>query len=186
MRCFVAIEAPEEVRAALVRAQDALRRADADVKWVERANLHLTLKFVGELADPAPLARALRAVRHPPLHLRFEGLGLFPRVVWAGCSGGAEGLAEAVERASGLPREERPFAAHLTIGRVKSRRNERALRKAVEAARSTSFGAAEVVEFALMKSTLTPRGPVYERVETFRLDEIQDPNSQVPTRPPGG
>jgi 2'-5' RNA ligase len=169
MRCFVAIEPPEEVRAALVRAQDALRSADADVKWVERENLHLTLKFVGELADPAPLEAALRTLRHPPLRLRFEGLGLFPRVVWAGCSGGAESLAEAVERASGLPREDRPFTAHLTLGRVKSRRNERALRKAVEAFRATSFGAADVAKVALIRSTLTPRGPVYETLREFPL-----------------
>src|SRR5688572_32474289 len=53
MRCFVAVEVPEEARGLIVRVQEALRRAGADVKWVERENLHLTLKFLGDLTEEA-------------------------------------------------------------------------------------------------------------------------------------
>src|SRR5688572_5179705 len=63
MRCFVAVEVPEEVRGMIVRVSEALRRADADVKWVERENLHLTLKFLGDLTEEAAsrLSAALAA-----------------------------------------------------------------------------------------------------------------------------
>src|SRR5687767_4376349 len=124
MRCFVAVEVPEEVRGLLARVQEALRRADADVKWVERENVHLTLKFLGELTEEAAArlsgALAAEAARWPPLRLAFGGIGVFPergapRVVWAGCAGDLErlaGLARAVERAAeaeGVEREPHPF-----------------------------------------------------------------------------
>jgi RNA 2',3'-cyclic 3'-phosphodiesterase len=179
MRCFVAVEVPEEVREAVARAREELRRAEADVKWVEPGNLHLTLKFLGELEAPA-LARLFEALgaaaaRRPRMRLAFEGLGFFPGVLWAGCAGDLEplaGLAEAVERAAesvGVPREGRPFTAHLTIGRVKSRRNEGRLRAAVEERRGIALGTAEVGAFALMTSTLTPSGPIYARAGMFAL-----------------
>ena len=184
MRCFVAVEVPEEVRGPLVRVQEALRRADADVKWVERENLHLTLKFLGDLGEEAAArlggTLAAEAARWPRLRLSFGGIGVFPergapRVVWAGCAGDVErlaGLAGAVERAAeavGVPREARPFVAHLTIGRVKSPRNEKRLRAAIENQRAVPLGNAELGEFALMKSTLTSSGPVYERFAAFPL-----------------
>ncbi|HEX7901462.1 MAG TPA: RNA 2',3'-cyclic phosphodiesterase [Planctomycetota bacterium] len=184
MRCFVAVEVPEEVRGLLVRVQEALRRADADVKWVERENLHLTLKFLGDLGEEAAGrlggTLAAEAARWPRLRLSFGGIGVFPergapRVVWAGCAGDVErlaGLAGAVERAAeaeGVERERHPFVAHLTIGRVKSARNEKRLRAAIENQRVVPLGTSEVAELALIQSTLTSAGPVYERVATFRL-----------------
>ena len=184
MRCFVAVEVPEEVRGLIGRVQEALRRADADVKWVERENLHLTLKFLGDLTEEAAGrlggALAAEAARWPRLKLAFEGIGAFPergvpRVVWAGCAGDLErlaGLAGAVERAAeavGVPREGRHFVAHLTIGRVKSARHEKRLRAAIENQRAVPLGSAEVGEFALMRSTLTSSGPVYERMRGFPL-----------------
>ena len=186
MRCFVAVEVPEEVRGYIERVREALRRADADVKWVERENLHLTLKFLGDLGEDAAArlggALAMEAARWPRLRLSFGGIGVFPergtpRVVWAGCAGEVErlaGLAGAVERAAeaeGVPRERHPFVAHLTIGRVKSPRNEKRLRAEIENQRSVPLGASEIAEIALMKSTLTSAGPVYERAAAFRLGE---------------
>src|SRR5688572_27535572 len=82
MRCFVAMEVPEEVRAFIVRVQEALRRAGADVKWVERENLHLTLKFLGDLEEDAAArlggALAAETARWPRLRLSFGGIGVFP------------------------------------------------------------------------------------------------------------
>jgi RNA 2',3'-cyclic 3'-phosphodiesterase len=184
MRCFVAIALPPPVRALLVRVQEALRRADADVKWVEEENLHLSLKFLWDLEDDA-LSRlkgilSVEALRWPALSLSYAGVGTFPergepRVVWAGCGGDVErlaALAGAVERAAeqvGVPRERKPFVAHLTIGRVKSGRNVKRLQSAIASQCEVPLGREDVKEFVLYQSTLTNKGPIYESISAFPL-----------------
>lgn len=184
MRSFVAVEVDSSVKDALLRIIDRLRRVPADVRWVARENMHLTLKFLGEIdeAQAARLRELLRVEtsRFAPLELEFVGLGRFPpqgapRVVWAGCRGDVDklkGLAAAVERTAketGVPPEERPFSAHLTIGRVKSPRSGRALADAIAGFADDPFGKQTVRSFTLYKSTLTPDGPIYEAVERFEL-----------------
>ena len=184
MRCFVAIALPAEVRKHLVRVQGLLRRGDPDVKWVEEENLHLSLKFLGDV-DDEPLSTlkgllSVEALRWPRLKLTYAGIGTFPehgapRVIWAGCSGDLErlaGLAGAVERAAetvGVPREHRPFVAHLTIGRVRSGRNVKHLKAALENQREVPLGSDEVGAFVLYKSTVTNKGPIYEELASFPL-----------------
>jgi 2'-5' RNA ligase len=184
VRCFVAIALPAPVKTLLVRVQEALRRADADLKWVEEENLHLSLKFLGDL-DPDALSRlkgllSVEALRWPAMTLTYAGIGTFPergepRVVWAGCGGDLEKLAAlggAVERAAeqvGVPRERKPFVAHLTIGRVKSGRNLKRLQSAIASQRDVPLGRDEVKEFVLYQSTLTNRGPIYESIAAFPL-----------------
>lgn len=184
MRCFVALLLPPSVRRLLVQVQDALRRADAHVKWVEEENLHLSLKFLGDLEEDAVStlkgSLSVEALRWPRMALTYGGIGTFPergvpRVVWAGCSGDLEtlaGLAAAIERAAalvGVARENHPFVAHLTLGRVKSDRNARRLMSAIENQRRVPLGSDEVREFVLVRSTLTDKGPVYETVAAFPL-----------------
>lgn len=184
MRCFLAIDAPDDVRKLLVRVQEALRRADADVKWVEEENLHLSLKFLGDVtADRVARLKELlaaEAARWPAMKLTYAGIGAFPdhglpRVVWAGATGDLEklaGLASAAERAAeqvGVPREGRPFVAHLTLGRVKSGRNAKRLQSAIENQRQVPLGGDHAREFVLYQSTLTPSGPFYEVIERFNL-----------------
>jgi RNA 2',3'-cyclic 3'-phosphodiesterase len=184
MRCFVAIALPAAVRKHLVRVQDILRRSDPDVKWVEEENLHLSLKFLGDV-DEEPLARlkgllSIEALRWPKIRLTYAGIGTFPehgtpRVLWAGCSGDLErlaGLAGAVERAAevvGVPREHRPFVAHLTIGRVRSARNVKRLKASLENQREVPLGSDDVGAFVLFKSTVTNKGPIYEELSAFPL-----------------
>jgi 2'-5' RNA ligase len=184
MRCFIAVALPPPVKKLLVQVQDALRRADADVKWVEEENLHLSLKFLGDV-DGEALSRlkgilSVEALRWPALSLTYAGVGTFPergepRVLWAGCGGDVEklaALAGAVERAAeqvGVPREHKPFVAHLTIGRVKSGRNAKRLLAAIAPQREVPLGSDHVKEFVLYTSTLTPKGPIYESVAAFPL-----------------
>src|SRR5947207_1772995 len=179
MRCFVAIALPPAVRNLVVQVQEALRRADADVKWVEEENLHLSMKFLGDV-DEDPLARlkgilSVEALRWPGMNLEYGGVGAFPdhgppRVVWAGCAGDVEklaALAGAIERSAeqvGVERERRPFVAHLTIGRVRSERNLKRLASAIENQRHVPLGKDDVREFVLYQSTLTPNGPMYAPV----------------------
>jgi RNA 2',3'-cyclic 3'-phosphodiesterase len=173
VRCFIALEVPAEVRAAIARAQQALRAAAprADMRWADPATIHLTLKFLG--AVPAERVAAVSAAiaatvaTSPPFDLAVGGLGAFPsparpRVVWAGISAGGPplaALAAAVDAAMaplGFAREARPFRGHLTLGRVRSPADVRPLAHAVDAAGALAFGAWTAREIVLFESRFQP------------------------------
>jgi 2'-5' RNA ligase len=134
LRLFVAVDVPDDVRDALAAAVAPLREQIVGARWTPPENWHMTLKFLGS-APPGSLDRVVNAVReaadeHRAFRARLGGLGAFPspqraRVVWAGVEdrGGELGaLARSVDRslgALGFPAEERPFAAHLTLARLK-------------------------------------------------------------------
>jgi 2'-5' RNA ligase len=176
LRSFVAISIGPELRHQLDVAQRQLRGAKASVKWVPAKNLHLTLKFLGNIAEESvpevmgALGSAARGVR--PFAMRVRGLGAFPdlrrpRVVWAGIAEGAQQathLAQAVERELGplgFAPEKRPFSAHITLGRVSSFVGVSALAGIVEQHAESEFGSVEVDEILLMRSELRPTGAVY-------------------------
>jgi len=148
MRAFIAAEIPEEIQQILSDAQDKLRSAAACVKWVETRNIHITLKFLGEINEDQTetvcgvVYEALRGV--DAFRVSLSGLGAFPgrghpRVIWAGIDKGAGELRAIAERLRKMPEgcgkaaEERPFSAHITLGRVKSNDNAAALNEAPRA-----------------------------------------------------
>lgn len=173
MRAFVALEIPRELREALARFQEELRAVGLDVRWTPSEQIHLTLKFLGEIEEARvdPLRRDLEAgaARHPAPRLQIVGIGAFPeqgppRVVWAGCRGLDPGIADAVDVAAarqGVLRESRAFVPHLTLGRVKAAGR---LREAIGAARERRFGRMAPKELVLFRSTLRPSGAVHEAV----------------------
>jgi 2'-5' RNA ligase len=180
-RLFVALEPPEPVRRRLAAMALELRRAAGraadEIRWVPPENVHLTLQFLGavpeeRLSDVESAVRAA-AAQARPLSLEVSGAGGFPnarrpRVVWAGIAGDVAALgALATELGRrlaplGFPPEDRPFSAHLTLGRAREGRGAAgiagALASANEAA-STPWRATEVV---LFESHLSPKGPRYE------------------------
>jgi RNA 2',3'-cyclic 3'-phosphodiesterase len=183
MRLFVAVHFSQDVRTRLALIQDRLRLAQADVSWVKPANLHLTLKFLGE-TEPKRLERIHAALAEAaadarPFSARVTGVGTFggrvPRVVWAGVTGGVEPLvtlARAVENGLaqiGFPKEKRGFTAHLTLGRVRSSRNVESLLAALRDEPPEDFGTLSVDRFALMQSELNPAGSMYTELEWFYL-----------------
>jgi 2'-5' RNA ligase len=186
MRLFVAVNLPEEIKTRLGAVQDQLRAAQADVSWVRPGNVHLTLKFLGETEEgrleriQAALGGTARG--HAPFAFALTGLGSFggraPRVVWVGVEQGAEPLtrlAEGVEAAMaalGFPREKRGFAAHLTLGRVRSPRNAERLLAALGEWRRELFGSVQVGHVDLMESQLDPRGSIYTVRQSFPLARI--------------
>lgn len=177
MRAFIGIEVTDEVRAALTDAQKKLARCPAKVKWVRPANMHLTLKFLGDVDEPT-VARVKAAMADAagggPFAFAVRGLGTFPprgapRVVWAGVSGGADAATKLQARLEDALRpmgfeKERSFVPHLTIGRVKDPKGARELTAMVECDAGTKFGLCTAAEMVLFESTLTPQGAIYGAV----------------------
>ena len=175
MRTFIAIEIPNEIKTWLAALQDDLRRAEADVSWTRPENIHLTLKFLGEIADrqsdEIAAICADTAAQFQPFRLTLSAPGAFPnwrqpRVLWAGLDGEAENARRMQARleeqlaAAGFAREEKAFRLHLTIGRVKSNRNARQLLALADAYRLPALSFI-VREMVLMKSELHPAGARY-------------------------
>lgn len=176
MRLFIAVYPPPEMQAAAWRAVDPLRVGRGDsVSWVRQENLHYTMRFLGELDEPAT-ARANEAMREAATaHTRFGatlgGFGAFPtakkaRVLWIGMLHGAEPmrlLAESLEQALKKRRFERadqPFEPHLTVGRVRMPGDWTA--RLIDA--PGVEGRFQVDRLLLMKSALGAGGSRYERI----------------------
>jgi len=187
MRAFIAIELPKEIKDYLSRIQVQLKTAGADVKWVEPKNIHLTLKFLGEIDDKKKdgVIKIIEdiAKSNNPFSARICCVGAFPkisfpRVLWVGIQEGdketkeiARELEEKVNKLS-IPREDRPFSSHITIGRIKSTLNREKLVRELEtiAANFSKEGLIfSVTKITFFKSTLTPGGPIYEALKEVEL-----------------
>ncbi len=183
MRCFIAIEISDEIRKALGELIQRLSGMGRGIRWVPPENIHLTLKFLGEVEDDRvpEIGRRLSEISsgHSPISLRVRGAGAFPslrspQVIWVGSevSPGLESLYREIEEAMaalGFERERRDFNPHLTLGRVKDRRALDPVMKELQLMKDQDWGAVEVTEVVLMKSVLTPKGAEYSRVSVFPL-----------------
>ncbi len=184
MRAFIAIEVSDEVRDNLLKAQERIGDKAAKIKFVERENFHVTLKFLGEIdettAEEIKRALAEIAKKHRKHRVRVKGIGVFPnpnyvRVIWAGIENdeGIKAIASDVEREMrrlGF-KKDKDFVAHITIGRVKFVRDKLELAMALKDLANEDFGEFDVEAIELKKSTLTPKGPIYETVARFELAE---------------
>lgn len=182
-RIFIAIDIPDNCRN-LMRDRLAIWRSyQADIRWVRSDNLHLTLKFLGEVAinQFELIYSACReiAARHEGFSLYLSGTGVFPgidnpRVVWVGIKGDMDALyflqsaLDLIMERMGLPRETRPFSPHLTTGRVRSRRRiARFLSEYLkEPVGSDPF---TVKEIAVYRSEITGNGPLYHLLARYPL-----------------
>ncbi|MEM7813594.1 MAG: RNA 2',3'-cyclic phosphodiesterase [Candidatus Aenigmatarchaeota archaeon] len=175
MRLFVAVEIDEPLKDKVVGIQT--RILEPAIKLVERQNLHLTLRFIGEVSEEltGKIREALRGVKMRPFEVEIGGVGTFPpggkrvNVVWLDCKGQLAELAARVEEALaplGI-RRDRGFVSHLTIARVKQRPIY--LKERLECLGAAVIGRQVVDRFALKRSTLTPNGPIYEDVELYKL-----------------
>lgn len=179
MRAFIAIELPPEVKTELTKRQHGLKRAGLNARWVRAENIHLTLKFLGEI-DPEAVAAASTAMKaagesHRPFTLAASGVGVFPsirkaRVLWAGLSEGVPELIDLQQdldvalAADGFEREQRPFRGHLTMARFRKSVHPAKLETALREAAGELFGQWTVEELVLFRSELTPAGPIYTRL----------------------
>jgi 2'-5' RNA ligase len=176
IRSFVALDIPVKTQEALAGLTHELQRTQAPVSWVMADRIHLTLKFLGNV--PAGQIEAIQEALAPvaaefaPFPLQPSGCGAFPtikqmRVVWVGLRGDEKALfslQKSVEKALaplGFEPEDRPFRAHLTLGRVKGRQHQRALQEALLSLQGFEAEAFDVTELVLYKSDLMPQGARY-------------------------
>jgi 2'-5' RNA ligase len=180
VRSFIAIELPPELKAELAALEERLKAGrHSFVKWVDPDSVHLTLKFLGSVpvdTIPSIVEAITRACQPwPPFSLQIGGTGVFPnwqrpQVFWVGI-GGDIGRLTALHRELesalsplGFPPESRAFSPHLTLGRLRDRASAEDRRRFGQWAQSVQFEAQasfQVDGMRLMKSQLTPEGPVY-------------------------
>jgi 2'-5' RNA ligase len=182
MRLFAALAIPTEVRENLASLIRELRRVDANPKWINPDNLHVTLKFIGEVAPEKvmEIGDALAAVHaQQQVVAEFRDVGFFPdarrpSVAWVGIESPPilSLLAAEVNRALvplGIPREEKPFIPHLTIARFKETRLSPVLRAEIEKRKSREFGTLAATEFHLIESKRKSARAEYTTLRSFRF-----------------
>jgi len=184
IRSFLAIELPKTIREKIREVQGSLKSSHADVRWVNPENIHLTLKFFGNIEE-SRVESIVKSIEEPtrttpPFTLRVRGTGAFPhlknpRVIWMGLldEGGSlvlfqKRLENELEKI-GFELEHRPFQAHLTLGRMKSSRGKDELIGRIETYIEGNFGDFQVEHLVLFKSDLRPSGPVYTPLRTLAL-----------------
>ncbi len=196
IRLFVAIDLPEEEKRRLKKILAELKKELGGIKWVDPDNIHLTLKFLGDVSiGKVPLLRsALDQAVFPvkPFSMKTGDLGIFPktgrpRVLWLGLEKGGNELSDLRERLEkflsplGFPPEKRKFTPHLTLGRIKSRSGAIS---ATNFLRETSegrfglerLGPMNITMLLLIKSVLSPRGAIHEIISKHRLKGGLEPS----------
>lgn len=180
MRVFIAIDVPDEIRKHLGSVQDQLRQFSPSARWVPAESIHLTLKFIGEIAEKRrdDIDEALAGLTWKAFPVSVRGVGFFPgtrspRVFWAGLqSSTMEGLAKEIDtrlEQAGFDAERRAFRAHVTLARSKTTRLESALVTAAEQFTETDFGTFVADRYFLYQSTLKAGGAVYTRLKEYPL-----------------
>lgn len=188
IRSFISVDLPREVRQSLAGLQDKLRSGSgAVVKWVEPSNIHLTLKFLGNISPgmtgriTVAIGKASRGIQ--PFRIQVKGIGAFPNlervnIVWVGLTGNIDGLKLLQRRIDtqllplGFKSENRPFSPHLTIARLRDRSTPDERRKLGQLISDVGFDipySLDVKTVHLMKSQLTREGPIYSRIGSVDL-----------------
>ena len=184
MRAFLALDLSAETRASLAQVQAKLATETVHVKWTVPDQIHLTLKFIADL-HPDQQHRLVPAMadvarRTTVFTYKVRGVGFFAsgdkiRIVWCGVddtSGRLAALEKQIELACGpikLPKEDRPFRPHLTLGRLREPHREPQLVQAMKTMTALEAGVERPDRLRLYQSTLTPEGPVYRVLAEWRF-----------------
>lgn len=184
VRVFIAIPLPQRVQEAVEEILEEIKMEMKGVAWVPRENLHITLKFLGEVKDQDidPIAAVLKREggQFPSFPLSLKGWGAFPsnsraRILWVPVEEGMEMvgiLHEKVESALGglgYERDRRPFRGHVTVGRVRRRKGAPIIE--LLPGKCELFGEFEANSIHICKSTLTKKGAIYDIIEEVPLTD---------------
>ena len=185
IRAFLAIDPPEDILQAMSRLQEKLKREiGGRISWTKPQGQHLTLKFFGDISteDVKNICSAVqnRVASGQSLNLKIEKLGVFPdarrpRVLWCGVTGDVEKLSILQKQLDsdfadiGFPVEDRPFRAHLTLGRIKDSHGLTGISEALTKNSAFAAGEFNCTELILFQSKLSPKGAVYTKLAEFVL-----------------
>jgi 2'-5' RNA ligase len=181
IRSFLAFDMESDtVLNRLATAQNLLVQTGADLKLVEPQNIHITVRFLGNITPTMveKIFEEMKQVQFVPFNVQIKGLGAFPdlrypRVVWAGITDGADQLKNVFSqleprlRGLGFTPDYKGFSPHLTIARVRSGRNKAQLAEFVTENANYDFGTIKAECLRLKKSDLTPKGPIYSTLKDF-------------------
>ena len=187
IRSFIAIELPDAVKLELSQLEARLKSGKQPwVKWVDPGSIHLTLKFLGNIAIDrtgeitGAMEEAARGI--PPFHLEVKDLGVFPnlrrvQVAWVGIRGEVDKLGQLQQRIEsslarlGFAPESRPFTAHLTLARLRNQASSDERQRFGQLIGENRFeaGSITVDAISLMRSQLTREGAIYDRISSVRL-----------------
>ncbi len=176
MRVFTAIEFDEQVKSRLLDLRDNLQ----GLKWLRENQLHLTLRFIGNVDEEKAvvLNQQFQKIQAPSLHLKIQGVGVFPdiqraRILWAGIEGdqnlfSLQGKIEEAIVHSGLEPDTRDYHPHITLARIKYVDHEK-LRNYIEKHRGWSIETVYINAFHLVESVLNRDGSIYRNIGTYQL-----------------
>jgi 2'-5' RNA ligase len=183
IRAFIAVDLDDPVIEKVCNVVEILKPRITEIRWLRKENLHLTLKFLGNIAE-SQVQPITAALRHPlglfsPCTISAKGLGVFPdfrrpKILWVGLTGDQlVQLAAEIESALmplGFTPENRAFTPHLTIGRWREgSRPAKNLRQEIDSLNDFEFGACAVRQIVLFQSVLKPEGASYSELRTIQL-----------------
>lgn len=192
VRCFISIELDEYIKRKISELIDFLRKYEADIKWVEPENLHLTLKFLGntQLEKIQIIKEVLTNISKKifPFYIKIQGIGFFPnkkypRVLWVGLENKEKIIdiqkkIEADMSKIGYKKEEREFDPHITIGRTRSFTKISNLLECLDDYKKYDFGTLFVDRINIMKSDLTSKGPIYTKLTDVIFNKWRENDKQ--------
>ena len=183
IRTFIAVDLPQQIKMDIDKMIAGLRHESPGIRWVKAANLHLTLRFLGDIPEQsvAGLAESLKENLggFGPFELALAGMGGFPnlrkpRVIWIGTGDGTDRLIELAAKVengceeSGFGKGDKKFSSHLTVGRIKFPDGLESVLNKVEKStfESPKFTVSQII---VVESDLSPAGPKYTKLESVSL-----------------
>ena len=181
IRSFVAVDCDGLLLPKFVEVQGRLSSTGAKMKLVEPENIHLTVKFLGDIEDSQvdEISQVIEGISFEPFEFRVEGVGVFPNLrrpatIWAGITEGVGELAEVFGKVNdglarlGFEKDRRRFQPHLTIARIRGGENRDRLVEELMDLEDFEFGVVRVDRVSLKKSVLTRSGPIYTTLTESR------------------
>jgi len=182
VRCFISFNIDDEsFMSGLIKVQKKLKETGADLKLVKPENIHVTLRFLGEIQQEMikKISDEMDGISFEPFNMELQGVGVFPNirrinVIWVGIRKGLKQVEEIYDQLEGcltklgFKSDGKKFSPHITISRVRTGRNKEDLGHLLKELQDLDFGSFKISTLKLMKSVLTPKGPIYSTLHEVK------------------